>query len=264
VLPRDVILRGKTSFVGGVSDGEVGVAAMHLREGQLEARKAWFCFDDMIVCLGAGITCPTDNSIYTSINQCFLRGPVRLGDAKQPPVNGAGKYPWVWHDSVGYIFPAGTAVHVSDRPQSGAWSDIGVGSSQRITKGVFSLWVDHGAKPSNAAYQYILMPGADENATVAVAKDLPIQVLSNTASRQAVWHKKANVLGIVFSEPGEFSTPTPRARPRWTGAWRSSRTRTWTSACRRSRRAWTRAISWWPRAPSRSSRASTPRATSSR
>lgn len=207
LVPRNVNHRGKTSFVGGVSDGTFGVAAMRLREDSLEARKAWFCFDDMIVCLGAGLTCPSDNPVYTSINQCFLRGPVKLGDAQDPPREGIAKYPWIWHDSVGYVFPVETAVHLSDKPQSGAWSDIGVGPSRKITRDVFSLWIDHGAQSSNASYQYILMPGADEKATAAAAKELPARILANSAAQQAVWHRASNIIGIVFTEAGSIAAP---------------------------------------------------------
>ncbi len=41
-------------FVGGVSDGDDGIAVMDFERDGLSAKKSWFMFQDMIVCLGAG------------------------------------------------------------------------------------------------------------------------------------------------------------------------------------------------------------------
>ena len=68
--------RGQRPFVGGVSNGQYGLAAMDFARGKLTAKKAWFFFDNEIVCLGAGLNCPTDFPVITSINQCLLKGDV--------------------------------------------------------------------------------------------------------------------------------------------------------------------------------------------
>src|SRR5262249_42865783 len=63
---------GATSFVGGVSDGQFGVAAMQLARGKLAARKAWFFFGDEYLCLGAGINDSSKQDVVTTVNQCRL------------------------------------------------------------------------------------------------------------------------------------------------------------------------------------------------
>ena len=69
--PRLVRSMGKSSFVGGVSDGAYGMAAMGLARGSLAAKKAWFYFDDEFVCLGTGISCASSTpSAPRSTNAC--------------------------------------------------------------------------------------------------------------------------------------------------------------------------------------------------
>jgi len=57
---------GQTSFVGGVSDGEYGLAACEGERDGLSARKIWFFFDDAYACLGAGITCVSNGPVVTT------------------------------------------------------------------------------------------------------------------------------------------------------------------------------------------------------
>ena len=57
LVPNAKACRGRSNLVGGLSDGERGIAAMeYIRDG-LRARKAWFFLDRAVVCLGAGIDC---------------------------------------------------------------------------------------------------------------------------------------------------------------------------------------------------------------
>ena len=148
--PAHVSHKGTARFVGGVSDGVYGCAAMDLAVGDLRARKAWFYFDDEFVCLGAGITCPTDHPVYTSLNQCLLRGPVRTsatlsGDELPAGDHALSGVKWVCHDSVGYVFPAPAAVRLRNGPATGSWQRLGPWSPEPVTENVFTLWLDHGA-----------------------------------------------------------------------------------------------------------------------
>ena len=76
--------KGTTSFAGGASRTEYPVCAgFQLRRDSLTARKAWFFFSDMAVCLGSGIHCNSDYPVVTTLNQCLLKGPVIIGDKKK-------------------------------------------------------------------------------------------------------------------------------------------------------------------------------------
>jgi hypothetical protein len=61
--------RPASSFVGGVSNGTYGAAALDLNRDGLTGKKSWFFFDNEVVCLGAGLHTDSDEDVTTSINQ---------------------------------------------------------------------------------------------------------------------------------------------------------------------------------------------------
>jgi chondroitin AC lyase len=206
LVPKEVQRQGNTRFVGGVSDGLYGMAAMDLHYDALLANKAWFYFDNEFVCLGAGIACPTGNPVLTSVNQCLLSGNVAASDRAQPLARGEYALDgvrWVEHDSVTYAFPAGTPLRLKVGPQTGSWEAISPGSPAPITRDVFSLWIDHGKNPSGGSYEYVVLPGckgADAQAELG-----RVQVLSNTPALQAMRHNGLNLLEVAFRQPAKLS-----------------------------------------------------------
>jgi chondroitin AC lyase len=206
LVPSEVRRNGKTSFVGGVSDGLYGMAAMDLRYDALTAKKAWFYFDNEFVCLGAGIACPTGDPVLTSVNQCLLAGNVAVADKAEPLASGEYDFDgvrWVQHDSVTYAFPLGTPVHVKIGPQTGSWADIGTGSAARVTLNVFSLWIAHGKNPDGSSYEYIVLP--DCKGAAAQEEVGQLEVLSNTPAIQAVRHNGLKLLEAAFHRPEKLA-----------------------------------------------------------
>jgi chondroitin AC lyase len=207
--PKKVRRMGTGTFVGGVTDGLYGAAAMDLGVGGLTAKKAWFYFDNEIVCLGAGIDCTTANPIATTVNQSLLRGPVRMSDGRSAQTVGRGERvlsgtSWVWHDQTGYVFPAPAKLQLRNDQQTGSLRDVGPGPETPITKDVFSLAIDHGAGPKNGTYAYVVVPAASAEQTAAAAAKLPVEILSNTAALQAVWHKGLQIAAAAFRAPGSI------------------------------------------------------------
>ncbi len=208
---KTVRRRGKTSFVGGVSDGTYGMAAFNFTRDGLTARKAWFYFDDEFVCLGAGITCTTDNPVFTSINQCRLKGNVVISDGKKQEKANKGQRKlsnplWVFHDGVGYVFPdtRKNVVYLRNDVQTGSWWSIAhrYPDKKKISTDVFSLWLDHGKSPSNACYSYIVAPAVGLEKMKAYAKNPPVEVISNTPDLQAVRHKGLKIIQAAFYKAG--------------------------------------------------------------
>jgi chondroitin AC lyase len=116
---------------------------------------------------------------------------------------------WVHQDRVGYIFPERTNVHLSNQTEQGRWSDITDQkniSEEIVSKEVFTLWLDHGNEPENAAYAYIVVPD------VAVAEleqssdsNRQIEILANTGELQAVKSNKLDICQAAFYQAGEVA-----------------------------------------------------------
>lgn len=183
--------RGTTRFVGGVSDGAHGVACMDFDRGGVRAKKAWFYFDEEVVCLGAGITADGPEPVVTTINQCNASGFVR------------GEGNAFHHDGVGYVALEGG--HRSETAlQRGTWRSVNARyEAAPVEKTVFTAWIDHGTAPSDARYAYVVRP---VTATPAQARSyadaLPVEVLANTPKVQAVAHPALRLTGYVFYQAG--------------------------------------------------------------
>jgi chondroitin AC lyase len=205
--------RGQRAFVGGVSNGQYGLAAMDFARGKLTAKKAWFFFDNEIVCLGAGLNCPTDFPVITSINQCLLKGDVLVSAGGPAQVAKRGKETlngpaWVHHDGVGYLFPERNQLVLKDEPQTGNWWQINhVYPKDEVSEDVFSLWINHGKQVANGGYQYSVLPGIAPDALAAYSRKPPIEVLQNTPDIQAVRQHDAKIVAVAFYQPGKLTVP---------------------------------------------------------
>jgi chondroitin AC lyase len=202
-------------FVGGVSDGTYGAAAMVFDQSEVQplvplfkawthGQKAWFFFDHEMVALGAGITSSRDEPVGTTLNQTLLHGPVLIdgheageGEAKVSPTS------WVLHDEVGYTFLGPTDASIKVGPQTGSWKSISASNPDTpVTESVFALWIDHGVRPRDAQYAYAVVPGVNAEQLAGWAAHPPVRVIANTTAHQAVINDTLGVAEIVFYRPG--------------------------------------------------------------
>ena len=68
--------------------------------------------------------------------------------------------------SVEHLFPEPVSVNLSNNQASGSWFQISKQHDtpkDEINMDVFKLWIDHGAVPANATYQYIVVPSINES-----------------------------------------------------------------------------------------------------
>lgn len=200
---------GLNDFAGGVSDGIYGANGYMLNFDNLQAKKAWFFFDNEIVCLGTDIKSDEPEHITTTINQCWLKGDTEssLDDkliAKDQMITRSEKSDvWFLHDNMGYYFPKGGNITLSTAVQKGDWYHINNSTSKNeISGNVFKLWLDHGAKPQNADYAYIVLPGVKSAKEMKKFKGNDLQILANSSAMQAVYHKVLDMLQVVFYEAG--------------------------------------------------------------
>jgi len=202
--------KGESAFVGGASDGTVGAATFQLARQTLRARKAWFFFSNVVVCLGTDIRCAADDPVVTTLNQCRLRGPVTVGASNGARQVEAGDTlldaRWVWHDGIGYLLDKAAKVRLANVARTGNWKRIsGQSPADPVTEHVFLLALSHGVRPLGADYAYAVLPDTSLEAMPSLAGKRPFEVAANSAQVQAVFHSGDAALGLVFHEAGEFA-----------------------------------------------------------
>lgn len=187
----------------------------------LTGKKSWFFFPDQIICLGAGIKCTKSEHVETIVENRKIDGENRLvspegeiGLADRTLVK--VRQPWLVLEGnqvgerrsqpIGYYFPEKQELSVLRETRTGAWSQINEsGPSSAITNTYISIAFEHGPKPENASYSYILLPGKDEADMEAYAKDCKVRILSNTEKLQAVFDGVTGLQGMNFWHAGEIS-----------------------------------------------------------
>ncbi len=212
---KEIQKLGLTEFVGAVTNGKYGAVAFDFKSPHdpLVARKSWFFFDEEYVCLGAGISCKSkDLSVATTINQCLLRSDVTLfGNGKKSIIekgeNEFENLDWVFQDGVGYVFPDPTTVNIKNNEATGSWWRINKQSDSpknEVKLDVFKLWIDHGKRPSDETYQYIVVPATSIEKLERNSSKNNVTVLSNTPELQAVKHAGLEMCQAIFYKAGEI------------------------------------------------------------
>jgi len=201
--------RNNNDFTGGLSNGPNGITAFHLVRDSLNAKKAWFFIDNVMVCLGADITSSKDELVTTTLNQSFLKGDVYYSDGNVKKMNAETQFSslnlkWIYHNQVGYYPLQKTKFTLSDKTQIGDWNEIAkVYPSQKQSAKIFSLEADQGKKPRHESYSYVIMP--------AIALDdikhyqPSFSVIENSGTAQVVCSKNNNVFMFVIYNPASFT-----------------------------------------------------------
>lgn len=211
---QEVSKKGLVDFVGATTDGEFGVAAFDFKSvhDPLTAKKSWFFFDNEYVGLGTAIQSSAEYPVNVTINHALLHsGVVVSANGKTQTLDKGSRLlsqvSWILHDSVGYLFPSPAAVHVGNQQITGNWRMIthqSWATDEPVVTNIFSAWFDHGNKPSNAEYAYIVLPSTSQTALVAYSKKSGLRILSNTAEIQAVQEETTGLTEVVFYKAGKI------------------------------------------------------------
>lgn len=213
--PDEIQKDGLTDFVGAVEDGMYGAVVFDFKSphDMTEAKKSWFFFDKEYVCLGTAIKSNPDLPVVTAVNQCLMRSDVTVfqdGQVKTMPRGNREmeNVKWVYHDKIGYILPNAAKINLSNQTEQGRWSDITDQkniSQEIVNEDVFMLWFNHGNRPQNASYQYIVVPDVTEaELKTTSVNNRNIEILSNTSAIQAVKHNQLGISQIAFYKSGEI------------------------------------------------------------
>lgn len=211
-------------FAGGTDlDGHFGAAGMRYR-GQgngktrdLEVKKSWFMFDDVVLCMGSGITSTTGNPIETIVDNH------RLAQACRNLISIDGHAPIAANEfsqttqpmkmlhlsgndgmasDMGYCFPDTPAVMVLCETRKGTWTEA-VSNDTGIKENSFAtIAMPHGERPENAAYAYTILPGKSLEETKAYADAPRVRVLTLTDTVHAAEDTARHVTALQFFNAG--------------------------------------------------------------
>ncbi|GGQ90621.1 lyase [Streptomyces pilosus] len=185
-------------WVGGTTDGTYAAIGQHLKGlgSTLDARKSWFCLADAVLCLGAGITCSDGVPVETVVDNR------NLGESGTAALTRGHRWAHL-RGHGGWIVPDG-GLRTLREDRTGAWSDINTTSTtERRTRRWQTLWLDHGTDPTDAAYVYVLLPGASRREVARRAADPHwLRILANDPARQAVTVPSLGLTAANFWQPG--------------------------------------------------------------
>ncbi len=223
--PSEIQKPGLTAFVGAVTDGYFGAVGFDFISPHdlIKARKSWFFFDDVYVCLGAGIESESYSyPLVTTLDQALLKGDVMVDRGQGMEVLDEGVHEiqnanWVFHRGTGYIFPEPVEIKLSNRRESGSWTRITKQSNvseETVHEEVFKLWIDHGVRPQgrrgglvntpmlakDVRYQYLVIPSTEVH---RMNVDLGIKIVVNNRLVQAVKCEKPGLAQAIFYQAGE-------------------------------------------------------------
>ena len=217
-----------TNYAGAIAAGNSGVFATHFVQGDnwgsqrftptnLQFKKSVFTFDSLFVCLGTNISAVGSygNDMITATNlfqelksdyfqDLILNGsPIVEGTVQTIPANTAS---WI-------LTPLGTGYHIppSNDPltlkfasqtsplETGA--DVDNPTTSQVAAKAF---IDHGVKPTNKNYHFVMIPGTtaaamQEIATQIQSDDNAVYKIENqTEAMHAVTHKPTNTTSYAF------------------------------------------------------------------
>ncbi|MGV4529360.1 polysaccharide lyase family 8 super-sandwich domain-containing protein [Ornithobacterium rhinotracheale] len=214
--------KGSTSFTGGVSDGLYGASIYSQKFDNVSAKKAYFFYDNAIVCLGSDIKSDSD-SVTTTIEQNLSKGNIYiLKNGKISNLNlenGIETVDAIWHNNVGYIFQKTTEIHFSNKIEIGNWKRVNerINDNSIVKEKVFKLWLKHNTNDkSEADYQYIIVPNISKD-DLTNNYSSKIKILKNDLKHQIVEDLGNKIIHIIFHKPNtkvhinELSITTDKA-----------------------------------------------------
>lgn len=193
---------GTNDFGGGVSNGKDGIISFYGEYNSLNAMKSYFFIDNMMFCLGSGISYSNNDEIRTSVEQNYANGDIVFSDGSEHNMEygrilSDSNVKWVHHNKTGYIFAEGTPVTIQESEQQGSWYDINkLNKDEEKSGDVFSIWISHGNNPENASYAYGVIPDKTLDEFRTMVQESLGQIVANTDSVQS-FHRN-NKYGIVF------------------------------------------------------------------
>ncbi|OCH96195.1 galactose mutarotase-like protein [Obba rivulosa] len=202
--------KGFEAFVGGASDGRIGVAAMRYTNPYTKAlrwQKVWFFLEgDVQHVMVPSYSSSSDAPIFSVLDQKRRRGDVLVNGIRlQESTNITGAHT-LWHDRVGYLFSshsAGLPYQLSVRMgnRTGSWSSIGTSTAGDATVDLFAAWINHGSAPSPDPLSYTVFPSTGYAKFERKSLATRLKTVRNDDDTSAVYDEVHRIFMAVFWNP---------------------------------------------------------------
>ena len=182
-------------FVGGTYYDLNLVAAMKFSSevksqnfiSSLNGNKAYFIFEDILVCIGNSIFCQDDHDVETIIENKKLNGKFYIGNNEVVNKTGNIYENWIFIEGYGGIY-----IH--------DYKNV----KYEITDNDFlEIYISHGKNISNAIYSYIIFPNIEKENLNKIKDQIKILVNNNFVT--AVKNSYLNIIEYVFWAKGELN-----------------------------------------------------------
>lgn len=226
-------------FVGGVSLGDYGIAAMELEsyhndtdygvdgggygglapahKCNLTAKKAYFMLEQELICLGTDINASNDAEVLTVVDNLMSRNIGLTVDNVENTLDSDfviadGNKIDIFEeeyvlDNVFWLNYADICGYIFPKINTRNFGKLKTHKT-RGRDSWFELWFSHGVNPTNGSYAYILLPGQTAEETLEYANKTKVSILANNSSVQAVTDASKGITGIVFWAAGRFGNIT--------------------------------------------------------
>ncbi|KAJ6604690.1 polysaccharide lyase family 8 protein, partial [Mycena vulgaris] len=204
---------GIENFVGGASDGKLGIAAMRFTNPlthNLHWQKTWFFLaDDVQLVMVSNISSATNATVISVLDQRRHDGAVVLDSSTRLSASSFAQHgvraQSLWHGGVGYSFysPADTfSLSVQVGEKTGNWTAIGTSTQPPETVDLFSAWIVHDSL--NTSLAYTIFPGTDFSTFIDKSSRArsQISVIQNDAFVSAALDEGGSTVMAVFWAAG--------------------------------------------------------------
>ncbi|WP_173011396.1 polysaccharide lyase family 8 super-sandwich domain-containing protein [Holdemania massiliensis] len=217
-----LILTGDKPFSKPSASGTGNDSNVSGSRSGISAYKSYFVFGDQLIFLGTGITNdgsdPKVATVETIVdnrkikadgsNTLIVDGNAYLNANGEEVLSNPG-YAWLEgnaDDAIGYVFLDSADVLIKKETRTGTWNDVNklakfTDYTER-TNNFLSLAVQHGQKPTDSQYAYIVLPQASQEETASYRADEHIAIIKQEGGVHALKDLASGQIAMNFFVAG--------------------------------------------------------------
>ena len=204
-------------FAGALADGNIGIFGMDFVQNAgskyttsgLKFKKSVFTLDDIMVCLGSGISATnssdvTITTLFQGINASsnpaiYIKSNTATTANYNQAISVASTATWLINgQTTGYYIPTGNADVNVFRGSQTTPLNTSDNTATTATANVSKAWLSHGTKPTSAKYAFVVVPATTPQKMTALATEIEgemlFKILEQTETLHAVQYIPANTM----------------------------------------------------------------------